>query len=453
MLYAGTASAVITPGNGTTPTYLDGIGDAKTRLAGSTLDELRVRVVWLERDGKNLIIINADLLYIPFRLYEEMRKWLRDELRLRNGCLIFNATHTHSAPCLGQTESEEQQAPYGDYLKKRTKQALKDAFSSMEPCRLFLGKTICTIGTNRRRKIIRTEQLKALRLGRAFANRPNPFAVTDPELIVLKIWKGGRWDVCIVNYACHPSILRGCLISADFPGRVADWIGNRLGRHITVLFLQGFGGNIRPNLLGPKPSLRTNPKEWIVERIEGRRFKKDGSEQDIVSIGAAIGKSILAIREEDYREIDVHLSWKEKTIDLPLKRALVESKSPCATVSPDRRLPGSSVGTGEGSPGDRVVPITIQRVDLSREVSFLCVPGEVFCEYSLSLKKILHSREIIALGCTNGMVGYIPTDEAIREGGYETARAYRFYGQADPFSEGIERAFSDGVRSLFEIPG
>jgi hypothetical protein len=98
----------------------------------------------------------------------------------------------------------------------------------------------------------------------------------------------------------------------------------------------------------------------------------------------------------------------------------------------------------------RTVSLRIRRVDLSSEYSLLCIPGEVFCEYSLMFKRMYKGIHIIPLGYTNGMVGYIPTRDGVTEGGYETDRTYEYYGLPSPFAEGVEEAVVQGVRKLYE---
>jgi neutral ceramidase len=60
------------------------------------------------------------------------------------------------------------------------------------------------------------------------------------------------------------------------------------------------------------------------------------------------------------------------------------------------------------------------QVVLMGDCAIVGVPGELFCEYGLQIKKDAHPLRALVATCTNGRVGYIPTREAFRRGGYET---------------------------------
>jgi len=51
------------------------------------------------------------------------------------------------------------------------------------------------------------------------------------------------------------------------------------------------------------------------------------------------------------------------------------------------------------------------------------VPCELFAELGFAVKERSHPRHTLIAGWTNGMVGYVPTREALQRGGYETTFA------------------------------
>jgi neutral ceramidase len=48
------------------------------------------------------------------------------------------------------------------------------------------------------------------------------------------------------------------------------------------------------------------------------------------------------------------------------------------------------------------------------------VPAEYFVEFGLDIKEKTWPTHTFVVSCANGMVGYLPTREAFRRGGYET---------------------------------
>jgi hypothetical protein len=76
--------------------------------------------------------------------------------------------------------------------------------------------------------------------------------------------------------------------------------------------------------------------------------------------------------------------------------------------------------------------------------AWLAVPGEVFVEMGLALKQRSPFRRTSIASLVNGYVGYMPTDDAFRKGGYETTPA-----RSSPLAPGVEGALlREGGRLL-----
>jgi len=54
------------------------------------------------------------------------------------------------------------------------------------------------------------------------------------------------------------------------------------------------------------------------------------------------------------------------------------------------------------------------------EAAFCFIPGEPFAETGLAIRARSPFLSTFVVGYAEGSIGYIPTDEAYREGGYET---------------------------------
>ena len=76
----------------------------------------------------------------------------------------------------------------------------------------------------------------------------------------------------------------------------------------------------------------------------------------------------------------------------------------------------------------------------------MSLPGEVFVEYALNLKKM--KPNVMVAGYANGNVGYVPTEAAFPDGGYEVDFAYKLYAEQQ-FAPAIEEVIlSAGARLL-----
>ena len=130
--------------------------------------------------------------------------------------------------------------------------------------------------------------------------------------------------------------------------------------------------------------------------------------------------------------------------------------------------------TAEGAPPEQIMPAKTQRLYASitnfyaREAlalpdghlpielqgfrlggaAFVAIPGEVFVEIGLALKRQL-PHMIFVVGIANGYIGYLPTREAYMAGGYEVVSSKCQPEAADILIEKVagltERLFSEGA--------
>ena len=54
------------------------------------------------------------------------------------------------------------------------------------------------------------------------------------------------------------------------------------------------------------------------------------------------------------------------------------------------------------------------------EVEIVALPGEIFVEYGLEIKKKSHSNQCLIFGNSNSYIGYVPLKESFEQGAYET---------------------------------
>ena len=62
------------------------------------------------------------------------------------------------------------------------------------------------------------------------------------------------------------------------------------------------------------------------------------------------------------------------------------------------------------------------------DLALVAYPGEMFVDYQLTMDRESPFSRTFTLGYTNGCIGYVPTEDAYPEGGYEVDTAFRYYG-------------------------
>lgn len=79
--------------------------------------------------------------------------------------------------------------------------------------------------------------------------------------------------------------------------------------------------------------------------------------------------------------------------------------------------------------------LDLSALHLGSGLCLLHLPGESFVEYQLHAQSLRPGAVVATASYADGITGYIPTEAAFAQGGYETTQAY-----AAPASEGRLRA-------------
>jgi hypothetical protein len=69
------------------------------------------------------------------------------------------------------------------------------------------------------------------------------------------------------------------------------------------------------------------------------------------------------------------------------------------------------------------LPLEVQVFRLSKELAIVTLPGEVFVELGLAIKRASPFKTTLVIELANDGPGYIPTRKAFAEGSYETVNS------------------------------
>ena len=101
----------------------------------------------------------------------------------------------------------------------------------------------------------------------------------------------------------------------------------------------------------------------------------------------------------------------------------------------------------ERCPAGCDLPITVWKIG---EVVLCSVGAELFVETATAICNEFPDLTVVFIGYGSPLVGYLPTDGALDEGGYEVEYAYRFYGRPAAFSKGSEPAVAAKIAELIQ---
>ena len=231
---------------------------------------------------------------------------------------------------------------------------------------------------------------------------PNALAfegTIDPEVGVFaaRSKADGRLLGAMVSFACHPAhFWAKKTISAGFPGVVARELKGK-GVPVT-LYLQGAAGDMHHQDPRGYP---TKTMDEIGARLAAAAFTTIGK-MKWSAPGKVDAKSTvldLTFREPTSADLDGTMRGTQRFGE----KGYYEKRLP-ALVEENRK---KGVEKGE-----------VQAIRIGA-VAFAAQPSESFVQFGLRIKEETWPTKTFVVGYANGMVGYLPTIEGFKRGGYE----------------------------------
>ena len=395
-LYAGTAKVDISPEN-TVEDHgqifcLPEVPPDPPVPPDNIHDPLYARVVVLKNSTVSVAIVTLDL---P----EFSSKWVIDKAKSLYGIdhVVLCASHTHSGmwprgmvvdtswtrnmqdPGVSLNWPGFSADPWYAATEQKVLATIGQANANLFPARIAAGKGAYEsvyLGHNRR--FVRPG-------GGVTMMWDNPKRIptkpADPTVRVIRIEdEAGKPRVLMVHYACHPVILMGAgVISRDFPGAMVDYVEQQLGESCMAMFLQGASGDIDPYEI----SLRG---EYGFNMIR--------------QSGISLGKAALRVADDmaSPEAAETSMRVKESMLKISYRR------------------------------GNGKTDACIMTVVINDDLAMVSMPGEVFCQHQLNLAAESPIASTFILGLSYSGRGspymlYIPTAQAVQQGGYGATTA------------------------------
>ncbi|NIA21732.1 MAG: hypothetical protein GWP05_07160 [Anaerolineaceae bacterium] len=243
---------------------------------------------------------------------------------------------------------------------------------------------------------------------------------TDPEVGILA-FDDERGDLMAVlfQFALHTNTNFGLRFSADYPGVVAGRIRERFGAGVSTLFVPGAFGDL--NSPGLKHREVGNALADVIIRKLDERLPAEG----VASLGSIKREVTVPYRDltVDQEERIKASAWDIESQEVFRREIQImrqEGKTEAKTL-----LQAWRVG----------------------EVGFACLPGEIFVEWGLKIKRESPFPWTYPVELGGDYLGYLVTRSAWEAGGYESLIAR----SARPSHEGVALMVGNALEMLNEL--
>ncbi|MFA6544325.1 MAG: hypothetical protein WCS99_07855 [Limisphaerales bacterium] len=391
-------------------------------------DPCKVRAVVFDDGRMKVALVGTDTLLNPRHLILAAREDIQRRCGIPGANVMIGASHSHSSGPTGMVQpgefhhasdlvkklAYEQSSCADPEFLELVQQQIADAVCAAHDSRV---EARIAFGSGHEDKVAFNRRQR-MKNGLTFshAGKVNPDIVDyagpiDPQVGVLGAYdQTGRLLGVLVNYACHGTTNPGG-ISANWIYYLEKTMRGALGGDFPVVFLQGACGDVTQvdNLnayVAPAP-------ERAAMRVGGR-------------IGAEAVRALLLAEPGG----DLALNAAQKVLKIPrrkpaperLKEALeLVQKDPKTVGATDWTFAKETVMLDAILAREPVADVEVQAIQVGPAV-FAANPAEYFVQLGLDIKKGSKFPLTFPVELANGIVGYVPTEEAFgpHGGGYET---------------------------------
>lgn len=366
-LKAGASTINITPSQ---PVPMSGYAARGTPSTG-VHDEIFARAFVFDDGKRKACLIQADLIGFSMAFADEIAAEVEKKTGiLRKNCLLV-AVHNHGAPSTqvyNETETDNLKAYLAD-LRKKLVDVVVEAYNRREPVSIGMAKGRCTMNINRRAR----QGNGDIWLGR------NPDGPCDYDVEVIKINNLSHETIgLLVNWPCHAVVggQENSLITGDWPGATVRYLEKNYKPNIPIAIVAGASGDINP-IYGP-----------------GNNFN------DMEAIGLLLGEEIIKVADQ----ADVHpggsITVLRREVEVPGK------ERSASRAAGEKILPGEPVK----------IRFSVMKIG---PIILAGISGEVMTTIGMKVKEQSPFRNTSIVTHCNGSSGYLCTDEAYQQGGYE----------------------------------
>ncbi|MEN6575489.1 MAG: neutral/alkaline non-lysosomal ceramidase N-terminal domain-containing protein [Phycisphaerales bacterium] len=413
-LQAGVAVADITP-----PVGYRMCGYFNERLSTGVLNPLHAKALVLRQGDTRAAMVFCDLIGLSAEVSKRAREQAEREIGIPADNILLAATHSHTGPLYSDALRDHlhekavaqhgkdpcEEVDYPSQLVSRIVDAIKEADAKVRPVQAEVA----------------AAQQQGLSFNRRFhmkdgTVRFNP-GVLNPDIVRaagpidpgvgIVLFRDGQAALAgLVNFALHLDTLGGTQYAADYPYYVEQTLRETLGKDFVLLFGNGTCGDINHIDVTTQDRLKTE------------------------TIGTTLGRTVAAALPQSKAVAKPRLAVLRTAVEVPAQRF-----TPAEIEQAKKDM--DKIGTSDLSFLDQVraykivdiqsrgttIPLEVQVFRISDEVAVVGLPGEVFADIGLAIKKASPFPITLVIELCQDSVAYVPTRKAFAEGSYETVNS------------------------------
>jgi len=401
------------------------------------LDPLSLRGVVIVGSGQPIVLCAVDWIGIANEAHTDLRKRLASAAGTTLERVSVHALHQHDAPRCDFSaaallahhgaETSMFDLPWARDVFKRAADAVRAATATAVVFdRVGIGAAAVVDVASNRRLLDQSGRFIATRYTacRDPKLRQMPVGTIDPLLRSISLYQGDKPLVVMTYYATHPqSYYRTGLANPDFPGYARDMRQQESG--VPHIHFNGAGGNIGAG-------------KW-----------NDGSKENRALLAERVADAMRrALNSNTYQTVSKDaVGWEAVAVKLPpaphlIAEDLVNRMENRSATPSDALGAASHLAWLQRCQAGETIEIGCLTIGTA---SVLHMPGELFVEYQLAGAAMRPERFVAMAAYGDYGPGYIGTEVAYSQGGYETS------DRASRVAPEVESVLVGAMAKLLEV--
>ncbi|HTU91239.1 MAG TPA: neutral/alkaline non-lysosomal ceramidase N-terminal domain-containing protein [Gemmataceae bacterium] len=441
-LQAGVAVVDITP-----PLGYRMAGYFVERFNTGTHDPLQAKALVLRQGDERAALVLCDLVGISRDVSDRAREQAAKKTGIPAANILISATHSHTGPLYmgalrryfhdraiaAKGEDAHEKIDYAAVLAAKIAEAIDKAANAVQPVALSAG-AARQEGLSFNRRFHMKDGTVQFNPGKLNPNIVRPAGPIDPDVGLLRFRAGDKDLALLTVFALHLDTVGGTEYSADYPFHLERKLRSVLGGEGVSLFAAGTCGDIN--------HIDVSKKDPQKGQLEAGR------------IGATLGDTVRAALPKLNPVPSPRLAARRAFVPAPLQKydadAIARARKDMAKIGTRalsflKQVEAYKIVSLQILPRD-ALPMEVQVFRLSDDVAVVGLPGEIFVELGLAIKKASPFPVTLVVELCNDAPGYVPTVKAFKEGSYETVNSRIQPGGGEKLVEAATRLLKELAR-------
>jgi len=434
-LTAGLAVADITP-----PVGYRMSGYFSERLSTGTSNPLCAKAVVLRQGQASAAMVFCDIIGMSLDVSSRARRQAAGQTGIPASNILIAATHSHTGPLYfgalrkhfhdkavaGHGSDPCEKVNYADKLVEKIAGVIAKADAAAKPVRLSAGSTEQQ-GLSFNRRFHMKDGTVRFNPGVLNPDIVRVAGPIDPEVGMVIFNEADSNAAGIVNFALHLDTVGGTNYAADYPYYLEQSLREKYGDKFMLLFGNGTCGDINHIDVTKKQRLRTDHiGRTLAETVKAGKDSLKAVTEPLLGVRSGI----VEVPLQQFGPEKV--AWARENIE----------KVGTSELSFIQQVEAYKILARQMRPG-HTIPLEVQVFRLSRDVAVVGLPGEVFVDLGLTIKRASPFETTLVIELCQDAPGYIPTKKAFAEGSYETVNSRIAPGGGEMMAEAAIRLLKE----------